>query len=588
MKLPLMAFLFLCISTFSWGTEDASVAAQEDKIERDTLKQAMELMLEQSFSKNAKSTCEGKGIKDTNPGFGECVFSNLNQQEKEEAYKLIDEVDKQNQQQNAKPILYESRNIGKVEFYRNPVLNQISKKLSEQFKKAIYGELTENQKKKKLRVVDPQVFHRIYKSQISKNLILNMTEFCISTTFDKNKGVFTYDDTGTEKQNKVGKLKVKAADLDKGFKNCFVRIGDICTNDKSNGSGCPNPGVCPNDDKTQQLACSVQELMYSTKRNLLNTDNILAEWDEFEKTDKTKSMNQALNGQAVDEYNGTTNTGDDRKSIDELTSVTSGQFEKMVESGKSDLFAEHAEELKNKCAQNKNDPECAEVILKKEDAEKKAQEINEFELRTKIIAAKMEEDFKKDDKNLKAYLENEGVENVDEIMKDSAKVAKLKERIQETYKAKKEAIIQRMRDKLKEIDPNQGANSTARMAEVEKELKKKKEDFSQLIHFSNIMSSFFSVDKKGVQIQPTKSKGQGQATSKPSNTVSALREIESLGKSFEGAKDALKQQFNSGGGAGSTSGGGSDGSSGEVGFDVSTINQLILPEIEDKKGQKTP
>ena len=143
-----MAFLFLCIPLLSWGSDDASVAAQEEEIKRDTLKQAMELMLEQSFSQNAKSTCEGKGIKATNPGFGECVFSNLNQQEKEEAYKLIDEVDQQNQQQNAKPILYESRNIGKVEFYRNPVLNKISKKLSEQFKKAIYGELTENQKKK--------------------------------------------------------------------------------------------------------------------------------------------------------------------------------------------------------------------------------------------------------------------------------------------------------------------------------------------------------------------------------------------------------------------------------------------------------
>ena len=133
MKLSLMAFLFLCVSPLSWGTEDASVTAQEEEIERDTLKQAMGLMLEQPFSQNAKSTCEGKGIKATNPDFGECVFSNLNQQEKEEAYKLIDEVGQQNQKQNAKPILYESRNIGRVEFYRNPVLNQISKKLSEQF-----------------------------------------------------------------------------------------------------------------------------------------------------------------------------------------------------------------------------------------------------------------------------------------------------------------------------------------------------------------------------------------------------------------------------------------------------------------------
>ena len=69
-----MAPFYFYVFHFFLGADDASVAAQEEEIKRDTLKQAMELMLEQSFSQNAKSTCEGKGIKDTNPGFWRMCF----------------------------------------------------------------------------------------------------------------------------------------------------------------------------------------------------------------------------------------------------------------------------------------------------------------------------------------------------------------------------------------------------------------------------------------------------------------------------------------------------------------------------------
>ena len=52
-------------------------------------------------------------------------------------------------------------------------------------------------------------------------------------------------------------------------------------------------------------------------------------------------------------------------------------------------------------------------------------------------------------KNLKALLEQEGVENADEILKDQTKAEKIiADRIKDNYSAKKEPVIARMRAKL--------------------------------------------------------------------------------------------------------------------------------------------
>ena len=73
-------------------------------------------------------------------------------------------------------------------------------------------------------------------------------------------------------------------------------------------------------------------------------------WNEFDKGKKPVSHAQSFNGQTVEEYNGTVGSSDDRKSIDELTTVSSGQFEEMVKSGEdSDLFADNAKKLGEKC-----------------------------------------------------------------------------------------------------------------------------------------------------------------------------------------------------------------------------------------------
>ena len=106
--------------------------------------------------------------------------------------------------------------------------------------------------------------------------------------------------------------------------------------------------------------------MYATKQNLLNTDKVLEEWNEFEKGKKSVTLARALNGQTVEEYNGTIDSGDDRKSIDQLTTITSRQFDEMVKSGEdSDLFADNAKKLGEKCKTDMTQEGCEQFAIKK-------------------------------------------------------------------------------------------------------------------------------------------------------------------------------------------------------------------------------
>ena len=60
------------------------------------------------------------------------------------------------------------------------------------------------------------------------------------------------------------------------------------------------------------------------------TDKILESWDEFDKKYRSAEgdFSGALEGQVVKLYQGA--GSDKQKSIDELTSITSGQFEKLA------------------------------------------------------------------------------------------------------------------------------------------------------------------------------------------------------------------------------------------------------------------
>ena len=172
MKNIIMAFFFILNLNLVYGedpsnNQPSANTPEEEKSERDTLKKAMDLLLEQEFTRSAREQC-----KDQKTDFGSCVFSKLNKDDKEKAYKIIDEVKAADAQAATMPSKYESRSLGKVESYKDPVINQLAGKLSDQFREAIYGELTAEQKKQRLQIIDPSVFHRIYKSQLSKNLIL--------------------------------------------------------------------------------------------------------------------------------------------------------------------------------------------------------------------------------------------------------------------------------------------------------------------------------------------------------------------------------------------------------------------------------
>ena len=81
-----------------------------------------------------------------------------------------------------------------------------------------------------------------------------------------------------------------------------------------------------------------------------------------------------------------------------------------------------------------------------------------------------------------------------------------------------------MRAKLNEIAPiDEGQSPDSRISKVADELSKKEKASRQLIHFSNIMSGFFKVNKQGVEIDGD-DQGNNDANKGATNSAVAQRE----------------------------------------------------------------
>ena len=580
MKLLMALFFSLNLIANDQASPDTSApppTQNKDETSNNSLKRAMDIILEEQFASQAKGVCDKKQKANPSLNYGECIFENLGQDGQDKAYKILEELQAQEAKEKTKPILGESIATGTVEFYRDPTLNTFAERLSEQFEKAIYGELTAQQKKETLQVIDPSVFHRFYKSQLSKNLILNMTEFCIGVDL-ANRSLTKYEYKESNRDDNIKNLKTDPQMYSKSFQRCTVNISDVCTNLCTKG-GSP----CATNTDTQSMACQMQDMMVATKKNLMATDKILESWDEFDKKYRSAEgdLSRALEGQVVKLYQG---AGDDKqKSIDELTSITSGQFEKLAEgegtdpSGKkSDVYTDKAKMLEEKC---KKSPDADECKFLKFDAEAKQAEINELELRNTLLAKRLEKDLdvstKDGQKNLEAYLKQEGVEDAENIVKDPKKAKEIAEQIKKNYAERKQAVINKMRNRLKELSPSQDPNQNmeTRINTVASELKKRKKEFSQLIHFSNIISGFFTIGDEGLNVDQNDQK----KSSVRYNTAAAEREMaEVSGDIDKASQDAINQKIQAVS---------QDGQkvADEITLNVSKINEILLPPIREKK-----
>ncbi|MBT6325160.1 MAG: hypothetical protein HOJ35_04270, partial [Bdellovibrionales bacterium] len=162
---------------------------------------------------------------------------------------------------------------------------------------------------------------------------------------------------------------------------------------------------------------------------------------------------------------------------------------------------------------------------------------------SKVLEEKIDKNLGASDsegEELTKYLKEEGYSD-DKIKEIVDGDPSIKEQviadIKKTYDAKRSAVIKSMKAKLEgesvTIDPQGNASAQNAIDQINKELTQNTKEYSQLIHFNNIVSSYISLDTGG--------------GNKSNNLTAANLELANLAEDFEQNKDAIQGEIDSAG-----------------------------------------
>ena len=225
-------------------------------------------------------------------------------------------------------------------------------------------------------------------------------------------------------------------------------------------------------------ACQVNESAQAIKKNISATDVIIEEIDKMAKEENgAGSLGSAIQGKKLSIYVGAKDG--DRESVDSMTTITSGQLEEAMKvDDTTTTFSQAAEKLKQDCSQTLT-AECKEYVLEGDEIDESKDKIAELALRMRAMENKIDLKISKatqgdsDSKEeLVQFFKEEGIneEDIDKIMSDDKKIAMAVENIKANYRARTEAVINNLKEKLDNMVPKDDSDA-AKVSVIGKFLK---------------------------------------------------------------------------------------------------------------------
>lgn len=264
------------------------------------------------------------------------------------------------------------------------------------------------------------------------------------------------------------------------------------------------------DKNNGQIACNLLSRMESYK----NTFTII---EEVKRQNKDLQDFSGLDVEVAfaGVYDGT-EKGDNQKSIDQITSISSAELANKVESVRDSK--ELGEELEKKCFQGEvfmaDVAECEGLDGGALDANYFTKVQLDTEAETAQYLKRLEKYNDADDKELEEFLIEHGMHDyVGEIGTISSK--QLVQLVKDKYKAERKALINNMKDRFysmtkknENANPEDSANSIKDVAKDQiAEIESNKERLETLFNYSNIVSSYLRVeDKDGNQFSNTRAR----------------------------------------------------------------------------------
>ncbi len=452
--------------------------------------------------------------------------------------------------------LSEQLNLQQYGLVKSKSSQDLQKYLNDKMYKSMTGvdpneknlqKLKEDLKFGKKKHIDQRIFFQLYKTQLGKNALYEVSRFCFENLRSKIPGSTNATSFAEHWSNfSPGSLMTKNADgtvtlnvSDSGTPKFGTTLE---TEDKTkiyedifksiqgaNGTGLtpsllqkfflecgstivPLCDVFQNSQKVKDLgdiksqtdastlspgaaACLTKSRLQGYRKAIGDVTLIITKEKEISDFDKSASLYlSALEGKPIKIFG----QNSDDETVDDLTNYTSKDF---VEGGLSqdELFKQAAE----KCEAKPELSECEGIISNGESFEKAKHNVEqELTLKREVEMARIRE-LKKNRESLEKYLEENGYADIlDQFKKGQLDEAGIEEKVGQAFEAKKIAFLQQMNAKLGkrqvQTDPK---NSTPQLdkdnvKQVIQETKEERARIAQVVLFNNIITSHLELTKK--------------------------------------------------------------------------------------------
>jgi hypothetical protein len=418
--------------------------------------------------------------------------------------------------------------------------------LSGRLEKALYG--TEGGKVVSLgkqKLVDQKVFVDIYETQLGKNILLEVSNYCfnrLDIDEDNNKSrlkelsligvngingkigalqdeqIINPAFSITDADNIYEKIRIDLEDVTTNLTNrktpaealndlfltcaraipkmCEYYEDCLCRYKESRKTEFPNTPTC-NSNPTIRCAqrtfneppkkgshsCHVASRLRGYRTNL-----------EAVKTTKDRFDKEYLSLENTKEYQGKEryrkeNTGPN-ESIDDLTSITTSDVDEAL---KVNELANEIGAIPDDCAAEPEKPECEKFFYKESEVQKFAQSSAGYSAATLLESEKINKLASKDDE-LKKYLMARGYFDLEKDV-GTRSSAEIVAAARSRFEAEREATFIEMTNAFerKQFTTDLKDNKATRAEEVKKEYQNKGKAFQQLILFNNVVSSYLTL-----------------------------------------------------------------------------------------------
>lgn len=381
--------------------------------------------------------------------------------------------------------------------------------------------------------IDHGVFISMYKTQLVKNALFEVSRFCFQNLRQKNLkgggsqsfgeywknytpnslnvkqliddgkpvfGTITKSDDKTKIYEDIFKSiqgdknnTLTPELLSKFFLECGSVIIPLCKEFEIKQLGTTISNVDTTNSSPGASACIAKNRIQEYRKAAAAAEKIENQLKDLYESDKEKSISlliNGLNGQPIKFYNG---KDPGQETIDDLTNYTASDFIDGGMNPTDDLDTKF-----QRCSEKPELSQCEGIISEAESFDKSKHDVEtELTLKREVEMARVRELVKKGKDDLKKYLEENGFGEILRRYREGTLQDKDIEReIGQSFEAKKIALLEQMNAKMgkRQVAKNSTIDKKD-VEEIKKDTKEERARMGQVVMFNNIITSHLEITK---------------------------------------------------------------------------------------------